>query len=765
MNQFRQSYQQKKSKILNLLEKSANFLSENQSEQQAESVLDLYNQVQKGIFSIVVVGEFSAGKSTFLNALMGNRYLPSTSSETTATVNFLKHNDQAQNGEGLRVYYKDGREVTHTEASFENIENFVSTKGENVAQTISKVDLYLNSKFLEDGVTLVDSPGLNGIASGHREVTESQIERSHASIFMFKAQQPGSKSDFEFLSHLKSKCNNIIIVLNQIDSINEDEQSLETVISNLKKSYKTQFPEENLPEIWPVSAFQALVARNKEPLKYLNTTERTTAENENLLKVSRIKTFEDRLLKFLTQGEKAKSELLAPIESVKSILLVKKQSAAQLISDLEIATDTDEIKSHIITLKKEIAETGKNLAKEESEIYSQIGILFRDFEDGIKSDTRETKDKYLKKLDQYEDLEELTLDSEKYIGKVYADLTSHIKYRDEKLGEEFRKIIQERFSEMAREIENKLPVTSIQLNGDKKLSLDTKIFETNFGIEEFHEQEKNIKKEIDDLEVEIGKLNINSAEAKSNERKLEQLKKERLDAKNSNIINEIRPGVEQRTITEYKYRDGILGWTWGRLVSGKKEYTKETLDYSAQKHYDDEKRKKDDQRTKDLEKIESQISQVLSGENNAIFDQKAIEKERVKERKEAEILKKSAEFRLKVEKEGKKILRQAKNKIEDLIDQALKSVTDDIKLDLKEKKEAYTQTVITTVASNLNELISIKKNELELKEKMLSSSIEEKNDIIASTKFKIGAIENILREAVMLSSELESEAVDSIKND
>ncbi|NRS87748.1 GTPase SAR1 family protein [Flavobacterium sp. 7E] len=763
MNQFRQSYQEKKSKVLNLLKTSADFLLENQSEQQAESVLDLFRQVEKGIFSIVVVGEFSAGKSTFLNALMGSRYLPSTSSETTATVNFLKHNDQAENGEGVRVFYKDGKEVTHPEASFETIEKFVSTKGENVAQTISKVDLYLNSKFLEDGVTLVDSPGLNGIASGHKEVTESQIERSHASIFMFKAQQPGSKSDFEFLSHLKSKCNNIIIVLNQIDSINEDEQSLETVIINLKKSFKTQFPEENLPEIWPVSAFQALVARNKKPLEYLKTTERTPAECENLLKVSGIENFENRLLKFLTQGEKAKSELLAPIESVKSILLVKKQNAVQLISDLENATDTEEIQSHIITLEKEIAETGKNLAKEENEIYSQVGILFRDFEDGIKSDTRETKEKYLKKLDNNEDLEELETDSQKYIAKIYADLTSHYTLRDEKLGEEFKKIIQERFSEMALEIEKKLPVSDFQLNGDKNISLDTKIFETNFGIEDLDEQVKLASKEIADLEAEIAKLNINSAEAKYNERKLDQLKQERLHAKNSNKMTDIRPGVEHRKVTRYGYRKGLVGGAWGVLIAGQKEYIEEISDDSAQKVYDDEKRKNDSERAAEMQKINAQIDKVNTGENPEIFNHKASELEKIKERKEAEIEKRRAEFRLKVEKDGKKILRKAKSHIEDLIDDALKSVTKEINSDLRAKKENYAQSVITIVAENLNQLVSIKKKELELKKKMLSSSVDEKNEIIASATSKVSAIENILGEAVMLSSELEVEEVDLIK--
>ena len=523
MNQYRQTFQDKKNKVLELLKNTAAFLENHQSEEQAKYCLNLYQQVENGNFSIVVVGEFSAGKSTFLNAMMGNKYLPSTSSETTATVNFLKHQVQAQSGEGVRVYYKDGTEQTYPEASFETIEQFVSTKGDNVAQKISCVDLYLDSRFLEDGVTLVDSPGLNGVAGGHKELTESQIEQSHAAIFMFSAIQPGSKSDFEFLSHLKSKCKNIIIVLNRIDGVNPSEQSVDDVIDKLKTSFQTQFPNEKLPEIWPLSAFAALVARNSESLEYLDKVERTNEERAVLLKNSRIEDFENRLLKFLTQGEKAKAELLAPVDNVKSMLALKKQKAEQLISELKNATDTEEVESHIITLEKEISETGKNLANEESEIYNQVGLLVRDFEDGIKNDTRETKEKYVAKLENEDVLEELELNYEKYIRKLNSDLSYQYENRYTDFVKEFKEIIRVRFSEMAQEIEKKLPVSVVQLNESKTLSLDSKVFEINFGIKEHEEEIKKIEAEIEVLDDEVGECETKSVQTAAHERKAEKL--------------------------------------------------------------------------------------------------------------------------------------------------------------------------------------------------------------------------------------------------
>lgn len=66
---------------------------------------------------------------------------------------------------------------------------------------------------------LVDSPGLNGIAEGHREITEDQIAKSHASIFLFSSDHPGSKTDFEMLNDLLQRVNTIFLYLTRLMSL------------------------------------------------------------------------------------------------------------------------------------------------------------------------------------------------------------------------------------------------------------------------------------------------------------------------------------------------------------------------------------------------------------------------------------------------------------------------------------------------------------------------------------------------------------------
>ena len=190
-NEHLARYEERKEKIISLLQDTSDYLRESDKVADAESMLKLKEDVEKNLFSVVLVGEFSVGKSTFLNALMHRRILPSFKKETTATVNFLRHTSQAPHGEAGIVYYRDGTTKTLPDLNVKTIEKFVSTRGDSVhgkiSETVEKVDLFLDSKFLKDGVMLVDSPGLNGITENLEAITRRQIKESHACIFMFTA--------------------------------------------------------------------------------------------------------------------------------------------------------------------------------------------------------------------------------------------------------------------------------------------------------------------------------------------------------------------------------------------------------------------------------------------------------------------------------------------------------------------------------------------------------------------------------------------------
>lgn len=90
------------------------------------------------------LGEFSNGKSYLLNALMGEKLLPSYSGEATAAINFLRHKNKAQNGEAICVYNKDGSTKTFNTADESILREYVCTKAKNSVTNIGKCEVLIS---------------------------------------------------------------------------------------------------------------------------------------------------------------------------------------------------------------------------------------------------------------------------------------------------------------------------------------------------------------------------------------------------------------------------------------------------------------------------------------------------------------------------------------------------------------------------------------------------------------------------------------------
>lgn len=127
MSQYKERYFEQKDSVLECIENANSFFEKYERKHEMEMLAIQKENLENGEFSISVVGEFSAGKSTFLNALMGERLLPSFSSETTATINFLRHKDQAESNEAGCVYYKNGKTEKIYSADLNTISQYVST--------------------------------------------------------------------------------------------------------------------------------------------------------------------------------------------------------------------------------------------------------------------------------------------------------------------------------------------------------------------------------------------------------------------------------------------------------------------------------------------------------------------------------------------------------------------------------------------------------------------------------------------------------------
>ena len=222
-----------------------------------------------GLFLLVIAGEFNSGKSSFINALLGERVLPEGVTPTTDRINVLRHGPEVT--DQLREAYL--LERTHPA---------------DVLREIS----------------IVDTPGTNAIIRRHEELTRDFVPRSDLVLFVTSADRPFTESERAFLEQIREWGKKIVFIINKIDILSREEER-EEVIRYVDDNASALLGE--TPHIFAVSARQALQARGAAqdggpPLP-----------NEELWGQSGFNAVEDYLLNTLDQQERVRLKLLNPL--------------------------------------------------------------------------------------------------------------------------------------------------------------------------------------------------------------------------------------------------------------------------------------------------------------------------------------------------------------------------------------------------------------------------------------------------------------------
>ncbi len=191
----------------------------------ARSVSDVRTAVDDldGLFLLVVAGEFNAGKSSLVNALLGERVMPEGVTPTTDRVTFITY----------------GEEITEVD------------DGPNVVRRT-----YPNP--ILDAVAFVDTPGTNAIVAKHQELSERFVPRADLVLFVTSADRPFTESERVFLELIASWGKKVVMVVNKIDILtdpSEQDKVIEYVRENARKVLGVK------SEVFGVSARQALKAR------------------------------------------------------------------------------------------------------------------------------------------------------------------------------------------------------------------------------------------------------------------------------------------------------------------------------------------------------------------------------------------------------------------------------------------------------------------------------------------------------------------------
>ena len=223
------------------------------------------------LFTIVIVGEFNAGKSSLINALFGAKLRTEGPIPVDDVISILRHGETA---------------------SQKRISDYVIEQSYPV-------------EFLRN-ITLVDTPGTNSIVQRHQEITEDYIPRADLVLFVTSIDRPLSESERKFLEYIREWGKKVVFVVNKIDTKSDEE--IEQVLDYVKSNIRTIFGFE--PVIYPVAGKLALEAKSGSAAPREWTR-------------SRFEVLEDYIFKVLSEKERVRIKLQAPLDTIRS--LAKKQ--------------------------------------------------------------------------------------------------------------------------------------------------------------------------------------------------------------------------------------------------------------------------------------------------------------------------------------------------------------------------------------------------------------------------------------------------------
>ncbi|HYN82914.1 MAG TPA: dynamin family protein [Gemmatimonadaceae bacterium] len=188
-----------------------------------ERLGSLVNEMDE-LFLLVVVGEYNSGKSTFINALLGDEVFAMGDLPTTRTISILRYG-KAGPPESL---------------------------GENM-------HLYQYPLEVLRDLDIVDTPGTNSIERMEEAITRDFVPRADLVLFVTSLLQPLTASELDFLAHIRQWGKKVVFVVNGVDRRNSDDQ-VKRVREYLTKEIAARLGASS-PTIYFISALLALRAK------------------------------------------------------------------------------------------------------------------------------------------------------------------------------------------------------------------------------------------------------------------------------------------------------------------------------------------------------------------------------------------------------------------------------------------------------------------------------------------------------------------------
>ena len=174
-------------------------------------------RLAEGRFYVACVGQFKRGKSTLLNALVGEPVLPTGVLPVTSAITVLRHGPRR-----ARAALRDGRSL---EVAPGELSRYVTEDGNPGNRLgVKVVEVFVPSDLLSHGLCLVDTPGIGSVFEANDVVTRSFVPHLDAALVVVGADPPVSGDERNLVQEVALRAGAVLVVLNKADRSTPEEQ-------------------------------------------------------------------------------------------------------------------------------------------------------------------------------------------------------------------------------------------------------------------------------------------------------------------------------------------------------------------------------------------------------------------------------------------------------------------------------------------------------------------------------------------------------------
>lgn len=321
-------------------------------EETAKQLENSRKKLEARKFAVGILGEFKRGKSTVINSLLEKEIMPADILPTSATMNRVTYDMQPH----VKLKMRDGSTM---EIGIDDLPNYVTKLDEEKEAQAAKVEeavVYYPCKFCQNGVDIVDTPGLNDDERMSR-ITEEIIPKLDVVIMVLVHDSPFSSSEADFVMNklMTSDLGRILFLVNKIDTLRREQDRVRAV-DEIKKRIREKVLE-STKRIYGEDSQEYSDTKQKLgnikvfPFSALDALEGKQAGDAALIEKSGTVAFEKELTHMLTE-ERGALELQIPLGNLG-------RGAQEIVKAIEVRT-------------KALQMSGQEFEEKQNEVLGQI---------------------------------------------------------------------------------------------------------------------------------------------------------------------------------------------------------------------------------------------------------------------------------------------------------------------------------------------------------------------------------------------------------